>query len=398
MRTGLIAAVARTDAGTLRAELRMAGQSVLAWQVDLLRVLGVDRVLCLCESPDREVLRLQHAVEANGAAFHALNGFAAIPALVRAEDDLIILRDGIVPGPAILESLILGDDGLHRTVLCLPEGHSLAAAYPDVFERIDAARQWAGVLAMRGAPAQQLADFPADADAMSVLLRLALQAGTPCEVLPAKSAAPDALLLADDALAVARQERAMIAAAAPKADGRAPMAALATTLVRRIVPRGLDRGAMIAAALALCLALGGVSTAAFGLASVGLGLAGIAAFAARISADFALVSARLRRRAEPERFGSAIDAVNDGLAALTIWFALSPWSQWMPLAICGPLIIGLLRLAARQAAGVWARMAADRSSHLLVLALAAALGILPETSAVIAAIVTAVLLLRKPPV
>jgi len=77
MRTGLIAAVTRTATGELRAELPVAGRSVLAWQVALMRDLRVERILCLCEDVRGEVLRLQHEVEAGGGAFHALKGFAA---------------------------------------------------------------------------------------------------------------------------------------------------------------------------------------------------------------------------------------------------------------------------------------------------------------------------------
>lgn len=108
MRTGLIAALARTEEGTLRADLPLAGRSVLAWQVALLREFGAERIICLCEGTAGEVLRLQHEVESASAAFHALNGFAALPALVRAEDELIILRDGLVPDLALAREMIGG--------------------------------------------------------------------------------------------------------------------------------------------------------------------------------------------------------------------------------------------------------------------------------------------------
>jgi len=120
MRTGLIAAVTRTATGELRAELPVAGRSVLAWQVALMRDLGVERILCLCEDVRGEVLRLQHDVEAGGGAFHALKGFAALPALVRAEDDLIILRDGLVPDPLMARSLVEADPCAGWSPACLP--------------------------------------------------------------------------------------------------------------------------------------------------------------------------------------------------------------------------------------------------------------------------------------
>ncbi|MBX9728897.1 MAG: hypothetical protein K2X31_08320, partial [Sphingopyxis sp.] len=107
MRIGLIAALRRSEDGTaLRAALPLAGRSVLAWQAALLQSLGVERVLCLVDAPMGAVLDLQHELEARGVQFHALKGFAALPALVRAEDDLIVLADGLVPDAALVRELL----------------------------------------------------------------------------------------------------------------------------------------------------------------------------------------------------------------------------------------------------------------------------------------------------
>lgn len=205
MRIGLIAALRHSEEGALRAALPLAGRSVIAWQAALLQALGVERVLCLAETPGGTVLELQHMLEGQGVQFHALRGPAAIPALVRAEDDLVILADGLVPDPAVVRALTgagEGGEALQRMVATIPADHPLAAAHPEDFERIDAQRHWGGVLVMRGAPAQRLADFPADADAVSLLLRLALQAGTPsCELSP-RELVPETWLLADSDAAV----------------------------------------------------------------------------------------------------------------------------------------------------------------------------------------------------
>jgi hypothetical protein len=197
MRTGLIAALNVTAMGERRAFLRFAGRSVLAWQVDLMRRMGAERIICLCDGAAEEILPLQHQVEADGGSFHVLNGFTALPALVRAEDELIVMRDGLVPDPAIASALVLQDAPLGKGVLSLSEDHPLVIAHPSEFERIDAARHWAGMLIMRGAPVQELADFPADADAVAVLLRLALQAGTPCRTLSTEEVTEMTLLVAD---------------------------------------------------------------------------------------------------------------------------------------------------------------------------------------------------------
>lgn len=394
MRIGLISALNRTEAGGLRAELSLAGRSVLAWQVDLLRTLGVERVLCLCDGATGEVLRLQHEVEAVGAAFHALKGFAALPALVRAEDELIILRDGLVPDPVLARALVETGRAPPRVIVCLPTKHPLAIAHPEDFERIDAERHWAGVLVMRGAPVQRLADFSADSDGVSVLLRLALQAATPIRELTADELLSETWLLAQSARAVAVHEQALIARAASGADWRTPLAALAAVLVRRFVPLGLTQGARIAAGVGLVLMLGGMVAAALGPAVGGLTLAAAGAFSGDLSRIYAALRLQLWQQSDAGRGAAAIDMGVDALAALTLWFALSPASGWTPLAVCGPLVIGLARLAARERCRALAAIASDRASLLLVLALAAGFGILPEAVAVLALALAAALLLR----
>ena len=394
MRIGLISALRRSADGTLRAELPLAGRSVLAWQAALLQSLGVERVLCLTANTNAAVLELQHNVEAGGAAFHALKGFAAIPALVRAEDDLVILNDGLVPDPGVVQALLGGDGALRRVVAAIPADHALAADHPGDFERIDAARHWAGVLAMRGAAVQQLADFPEDADAVSLLLRLALQAGTPCGDLGLRELAPESWLLAHSVQAVARHQEALITDAATAADWRAPMTALASGLVRKLAPRGLEQGGLVAGGLALVLLLGGVMVAAFGPPAVALVTGGLGAFAARVALAYTSLAARLQREGDPGRGGAVLAGAVDGLAALILWFALAPWPEWQPLAVLGPLTIGLARLAARAGDTALASLASDRAALLLVLAPAAAFGLLPELLACLALGLVAALMLR----
>lgn len=398
MRIGLIAALRRSEDGTaLRAALPLAGRSVLAWQAALLQSLGVERVLCLVDAPTKEVLDLQHELEARGVQFHALRGFGALPALVRAEDDLIVIADGLVPAPALVHGLFGREKAaaLTRVVATIPAAHPLAAAHPENFERIDAARHWAGVLAMRGAPVQQLAEFPADADAIGLLLRLGLQAGTPQSDCAAREFETEDWLLAADAEAVAQHERALIARAAPPADPRAPTRALAAAAVRALVPRRLGQGAQVASGFALTALIAGVLASAAGLAATGLLLAAIGAFAAEAARGFGHIAARLRREHTEPRFGAALAAAVDLMAGGILWLALAPPPAWQPLAVLGPVAIGLVRLLSRAGDTALAVTASDRAGLLLLLALAAAFGVLPETLACLALGLVAALLLRQ---
>ncbi len=394
MRIGLLAALRRADDGSLRAAMPLAGRSVIAWQMALLQSLGVERVLCLTETAGADIVALQHALEAQKMQIETLQGFAALPALVRAEDDLVIIADGLVPEPAVVHSLLGGGEGgVQRAVASIPRDHPLAVAHPEDFERIDALHHWAGVLAMRGAPVQQLADFPADADAISVLLRLALQAGTPVRALALGEVVPENWLLAQGAEALAVHQNALIAAAAPPADWRAPGKAAAAAVVRVLAMRGLAQGPLIAGSAALVLLLTGVMAAAFGFVATGLSLTGLGAFCVQVSGGFASLAARLRR--EGAGSGAVLAALRDGLAAFTLWFALAPFPDWQPLAVLGPVVIALAALVSRSGNNALAVAAGDRTVLLIILAVAASFALLPEALACLALGLCAALLLRR---
>lgn len=228
-----------------------------------------------------------------------------------------------------------------------------------------------------------------------MLLRLALQAGTPGCVLAPITA--EAWLLADSNRAVELHEQVLFTKSVPIADWRAPLASLAALLVRSIAPHGLTQGALIAAVAALVLLLSGTVAAALGVGAVGLAMAATGAFAARVSSAYAGLASRLRRQSEVSPSGAALALVVDVVAALAVWFALAPWPDWTPLALCGPLAVGLARLAQRASDTALAAIASDRTSHLLLLALATSLGFLPEAVALLALVLLTALLLRKAP-
>lgn len=396
MRIALISAQRRTENGELRAELMLAGRSILAWQAELMCALGAERVICLCHAVEGEVLRLQHMVEAAGAAFHALIGFTALPALVRAEDDLIILSDGLLPDPPLTQNIVTTEAGWRRNVVCLPAGHAMVASAPDDFERIDAAHNWAGLLVMRGAPVQRLSDFAEDADAVSVLLRLALQAGTPLRELGAAELEAGGWLLANSGATLEKHERDLISRAAAARDFRAPLIALAGWIVETFAPRGLQKGTSVTGGLALALALSAVMVAALGAPVISLAFAVAAMFSGALTLAYAGIARRLHRQSGPGSAEAAFAVALDALAALTLWFALVPLPEWSALAICGPLLIGLARLAAREEGEVpLSAFWRDRASLLVLLALAASAGLLPEATAAFAATALGALLLGK---
>jgi hypothetical protein len=390
MRTALIAAIRRTESGTLRAGLPLAGRSVLARQIDLLRRLGCERILCLSDAPDAEVLRAQRAVEATGGTFQALRGFLHLPALVRAEDELVILADGLLPDPEVVATLFTISPQPPRFVTCLPAECSLVERHPDDFERIDAARHWAGLLVMRGAPVQQLTDFPPDADAVSLLLRLALQAGTPCRELPGGTPAPEAWLLASDEMALAAQEQALITRAAGQGDWHRPSQALAGIAARALAPASLARGPLVAAGAAAVLQLGGLAAAMTGMSATGLALASVGALATALARRLWRMRSELVGEGLSAATLARLDGAVDVLAAAVLLFALSPSGTIAPLAMLGPVLIGLARLTARSST---LAVLADRAVLSGALAFTTVFGLLPHGTALFALVLIARLLL-----
>jgi hypothetical protein len=135
--------------------------------------------------------------------------------------------------------------------------------------------------------------------------------------------------------------------------------------------------------------------AAFGFPVVGLAAAGFGTFGSQVAGAFGAISARLRREEPGVRAGAVLAGTVDVLAGIVVWFALAPWPDWEPLAVLGPVVIGLPRLVASSGDTAIAAATRDRASFLLLLALSAAFGLLPEVLACLALGLLAALLLRR---
>lgn len=137
----------------------------------------------------------------------------------------------------------------------------------------------------------------------------------------------------------------------------------------------------------LLLAVSGWTISALVMATAG-------AFAAAVAASFDHISAKLRSRDQRPAVTKTLPIAVDLVAAVTLWFALAPWPAWTALAVCGPLTIGMARLAGRNRGSALAVSASDRAALLLVLALAATGGVFAEVLACLALGLLAGLLLR----
>lgn len=148
---------------------RFAGKSVLAHQLDCAAHLGCERVLCLAAMAGPDLSAAKAHAERSGMRFDVVETPFRMQALVTADDEVILIEDGMLPDRAVLVDH-LSD---RAAVLAFPESPALEMG----FERLDATRAWSGALRTRGDSVGRLADLPPDCDPASSLLRIALQAG-----------------------------------------------------------------------------------------------------------------------------------------------------------------------------------------------------------------------------
>ncbi|MFN3988843.1 MAG: hypothetical protein ACK4IS_01150 [Erythrobacter sp.] len=383
MRTALLAAFRKTPQGLLRASLILAERSVLSWQATLACALGCERVIILSNAPDEAFAEAARTCRSHGAAFLHLRQFAGLAALIHADDELLMIGDGLLPDRESLQDLVAPagvEKPLAKVVLCLPADHPQAARWPEDFERIDAARCWAGVAVMRAAPVQRLVDFPPDSNPVSLLLRMALQEGTPCRTLSGTQSAENRWLLAHGPEVLGTQEQALIADSRKAREWSAP----ALALVEEIAARWALRGAGMAAP---GTSLGGLACL---IAALGAGAAGwdllalVCALLGSLALDLGAALGRIRRAVLGSKARPGLAYLHhpgrDVLAGIAIMAALGPGA----LAALAPLAIGTAVLASRAAPPRFAAFWQDRTAQLAIMTLGAGLGWLGETTALLA--------------
>jgi hypothetical protein len=398
LRTAFLAAVKRTTTGELRADLVLGGRSVLAWQVDLVRALGCERIICLCEAPGGEVLAQQRRVEAAGGEFHVIRSNLQLVSLLRADDELVLLLDGLIADGEMVKSFAISQTApegpLRKSIAAIGADHPFAKTYPEDFERIDKDRHWGGFAAMRASQAQKLADMPPDSDAMSLLLRIALQARVECTQLNADALDNGDWILATENAALIRAETAMIEGSAPIPSWAGPGQAIAALIARKIAPRGLEKGCEISAVIAIVLALSGVALSGFGFGAWGIGIAGIGAFSATLSNVWGRLRGALWSQGTSSRLSNALNAAIDLLATVSLMLAIGIWDALPPLLALPPIAIGLARVLGGKGEAPLATFWRDRAVHLTGFAVAAGFGILTELLALFALGAVLQLLLR----
>ena len=157
------------DGGRRLAFRRFLGRNVLSHQVDCALEMGCEAILCMVDGIGQDVIESQHRAEAAKVRFQTIADTRALAALVKADDEMFVLGDGVLPDPDLVNDQL----GQGRGILAFPADQAIARG----FERIDAAQAWAGAMLIRGAAAERLMELPSDAEAASALVRIGLASG-----------------------------------------------------------------------------------------------------------------------------------------------------------------------------------------------------------------------------
>lgn len=359
----------------LRGYLTIGGRSLARHQLGLALALGCTRVVVVTEALTGEVVALQRAAEAGGARFHVITSAHALLPLVTAEDDLIVLGDGLLALPELALAQLDHAVG----VLALPVEAGVAAG----FERIDLNHAYAGAMRLPGRMVAGLGDLPPEWNAHAALLRLAVQGRTPLRLLPSAVLGDGRWELVrseDEAHAI---EPVWLRLHTASAHVRGPGDWIAARTVHLAGPALLHAGTRpwvvaLGGVVALLLAVGsgwfGWRTPGFGLLALAWVLARVAALMTRIERQSLLETGK--RPPTGIWFELAIDAAFVTLAA---WRSDIPQVGGVPFALAwfAPLVFMLLlhflpRVVPARATAWWLR---DRL--VLGLAFAAASALLP---------------------
>ncbi|WP_245892314.1 hypothetical protein [Novosphingobium guangzhouense] len=341
-----------------------------------------------------ELISLQHDAEDAGLQFAIATGAGQLAGLVTAGDELVVISEGLFSDPTAAAALL---EGRAPVVLVQPVEGALAAG----FERIDINRATAGLMRVPGALVERLHELPMDVDAVSALTRIALQSGIAMREVPATTRAGSGWrMVRSEAEAYALEDEWMRTRFA-QSDARTPGRTVARFAVLSFGSSLLHAGnASNVVSVAVLVALG---------IAAGAGWLGFlwCAFALLAIAWLLVEASRLLRAAERHALGQVspaipradalvwlVDVVFAALILLdTPRFPGEPVLAWL----CTPAILMmLLVLLPRIAAGRFAPLFADRALLGLVLAFASGFGqVLLAVRLLSAGIVVAALVLPR---
>lgn len=195
----LISACQVADDGEqrLRATLPLAGRTLVEHQARLAAHAGATHVVVLVERVPPALTASIDRLRRDGIRIEVARTLEDAVDRVHPEETLLLIADGCVAGPMLVERIAAAAS---PAILTLPDH----PPYAD-FERIDAADRWAGLLLTDGQRLRQTVAMLGDWNLESTLLRRAVQEGATrirATSGAARDEADDLLLIAADAAAL----------------------------------------------------------------------------------------------------------------------------------------------------------------------------------------------------
>ena len=357
----------------MRGFLRIGPGTVARHQLTLALALDCQLIVCIARNLAPQVIELQHAAEKAGARFQCVPGARALASLVTANDDVLVVSDGLLASPRCARELLA--DG--PAVLVQPVETGTVAG----FERVDINHAACGMLRIPGHLIERLSELPTDCDVASALTRVALQAGIAQRELPAAMRDGFDWVLVRNEQEAHRIELGWIARQIDGDGYRTAGSLLARFGVKRVGPALLHAGSggnvvTIGALVFLLLAAG----AAWGQFTAGALVLCMLAWLLRRASGLLLRIERKSQGMPRERwsreaaFGWLLDAV---LVATLAWSPQNPvWSSLVERLFGPVMLLCVLRLLPRIFAGRWIGWAADRAALAALLAVASAAAVL----------------------
>jgi hypothetical protein len=374
-----------------RAFLRVGGATLARHQLGIALALECQRVICIAREVVPELIALQHEAERVGMRLHVIPGPRALAGLVTGNDELIVFTEGLLAAPQEAIGLLEAGQG----VLVQPIESGLAAG----FERIDINHAAAGLMRIPGRLVDGLAELPPDVDIPSALTRIALQAGIAMAPVPAASREGARWKLIHDEVEAHEIEDAWIRLHMGEAALPTPGVLLSRLSVLAFGPSLMHSGSgwRFVALGALAVMLLALAAGWLGYAGVALALCAVAWTVRRAAGLLERVehdSLKLQKSAfsSEQVLGWLLDVE---LIVLVVWSApLLPWESVLVRVFPPFILVCLARLLPCVLLQGWIAWLDDRALLALLLALAAAFGLLVPTVQVLGmALVIAALLL-----
>lgn len=356
-----------------RAFLHVGGATLARHQLGIALALECQRVVCVAREVSRELIALQHEAERVGVRLHVIPGPRALAGLVTANDELIVFTEGLLAAPQ--EAVALLESGY--SVLVQPIESGLAAG----FERIDINHAAAGALRIPGRLAEGLVELPPDCDIPSALTRIALQSGVAMQSVSAAAREGARWKLVRDETEAHAIESAWIRLHMGEGQIPTPGVVLSRLSVVAFGPSLLHAGSGwgLVAAGALAMMLLALGAGWLGYAWLGLLLCAVAWTVRRAAGLLQRVqhdSLNLRKSpiSGEQILGWLLDIELIALVAMSA--PLSPGESALTRVFPPFILLCLVRLLPRVLLRGWIVWLEDRALLALLLALAAAPGIL----------------------